>query len=91
VSGLCNTDVDKNTVEISIQRMINSYICLGLEANLGSGITANLFCRASFLTPDTRHLKPNSCVNIPNSVLKEKNNEKFEKFGKLKAKFYRNV
>jgi hypothetical protein len=29
--------------------------------------------------------------NIPNSVLKEKNNEKFEEFGKLKAKFYRNV
>jgi hypothetical protein len=24
-------------------------------------------------------------------VLKEKNNEKFEEFGKLKAKFYRNV
>jgi len=41
VSGLCNTDVDKNIVEISIQRMINSYICLSLEANLGSGITAN--------------------------------------------------
>jgi hypothetical protein len=45
----------------------------------------DLFCKIPM------NLEPLTATNIPNSVLKEKNNEKFEEFGKLKAKFYRNV
>jgi hypothetical protein len=45
----------------------------------------DLFCKIPM------NLEPLTATNIPNSVLEEKNNEKFEEFGKLKAKFYRNV